>query len=88
MAGRVADYDTIADQFDRRYRLYRYDGVRDTLATFLENGAARRLAVLEVGCGTGHWLREMASSAGVIAGVEPSFPMLSRARSEGPRRIS
>ena len=27
--GRVTNYDAIAEQFDRRYSLYRYDGIRD-----------------------------------------------------------
>jgi ubiquinone/menaquinone biosynthesis C-methylase UbiE len=51
--GRIADYDQIADRFDTRYRLYPYDGVRETLLNFL---GPQPSAVLEVGCGTGHWL--------------------------------
>ena len=80
--GRVADYDRIADRFDARYGLYTYDGVRDTLLTFLgpEPGA-----VLEVGCGTGHWLAAVAlarrgAEGAKTAGVDPSAPMLARAR--------
>ena len=51
---RVTDYDRIADRFDARYAMYAYDGVRETLLQFL--GADASSAVLEVGCGTGHWL--------------------------------
>ena len=51
--GRVTDYDSIADTFNARYGLYRYDGVRDTLVNFLGDTP---LATLEVGCGTGYWL--------------------------------
>ena len=52
--GRVADYDSIAAGYDRRYQLHAYAGVKDTLDAFLRGGAI--VAVLEVGCGTGHWL--------------------------------
>lgn len=51
--GRVTDYDRIADRYDTRYRFYSYDGVRETLRNFLGTQPA---SVLEVGCGTGHWL--------------------------------
>jgi SAM-dependent methyltransferase len=74
-AGRVTDYDRIADRYDTRYATYPYDGVRDTLRNFLgpESNAA-----LDVGCGTGYWLR-----ANVI-GVDFSAGMLARARAAHP----
>lgn len=50
---RVTDYDRIADRFDVRYTDHSYDGVRETLINFL---GERPSVVLEVGCGTGHWL--------------------------------
>src|SRR4051812_35931129 len=49
---RVTDYDGIADRFDTRYSVYEYAGVRETLLNFLGDAPA----VLEAGCGTGHWL--------------------------------
>jgi ubiquinone/menaquinone biosynthesis C-methylase UbiE len=52
-ASRVTDYDRIADRFDTRYREYAYNGVRETLLNFL---GPEPSPVLEVGCGTGHWL--------------------------------
>jgi ubiquinone/menaquinone biosynthesis C-methylase UbiE len=79
---RATDYDSIADGFDRRYVLLRYDGVRDALLNFLTPAVS---AALEVGCGTGHWLREMDDHARVLAGVEPSGPMLLHARDTAPR---
>ena len=51
---RSVDYDHIARTYDRRYQEYQYPGVEQALLQF----AASRpgLQVLEVGCGTGHWL--------------------------------
>jgi ubiquinone/menaquinone biosynthesis C-methylase UbiE len=96
--GRVTDYDSIADRFDARYGLYGYDGVREAVVRFLGD---RPVAVLEVGCGTGHWLAavqarlkpspydiDRSATASperpVLAGVDPSAPMLARARIAAP----
>jgi SAM-dependent methyltransferase len=73
---RVTDYDSVADWFDRRYELYRYGGVLETLQSFLDPPVA---AALEVGCGTGHWLRALAGRAAVLTGMDPSARMLARA---------
>jgi ubiquinone/menaquinone biosynthesis C-methylase UbiE len=72
---RVTDYDAIADRFDARYAHSSYDGVRETLLNFL---GPQPSAVLEVGCGTGHWL-----PAGAIC-IDPSAAMLARARAAKP----
>jgi ubiquinone/menaquinone biosynthesis C-methylase UbiE len=84
--GRVTDYDRIADRFDARYTHYSYDGVRQTLFNFL---GPQPSSMLEVGCGTGHWLAAIASARriagdGNAAGVDPSAPMLDRARGAAP----
>ena len=81
---RITDYDSIADRYDTRYRHYQYDGVGETLIGFLGQPAS---TVLEVGCGTGHWLAFVARTSGdsaVVAGLEPSGPMLRRARTAAP----
>ena len=85
--GRVVNYDRIADRFDTRYSVYAYDGVRETLLNFL---GPHPSAVLEVGCGTGHWLACSAKAMaqrGILAGVDPSAPMLARARGAAPRAL-
>ena len=80
-SGRVTDYDSVADRYDVRYGRYRYSGVRDTVLGFLGDATA----VLEVGCGTGHWLAEVDSSRPrQLAGIDPSAPMLERARRAAP----
>jgi ubiquinone/menaquinone biosynthesis C-methylase UbiE len=103
--GRVTDYDRIADRYDRRYALYSYDGVRETLINFL---GPEPSSVLDVGCGTGHWLAvanearlksspydadrsidhdggaKTLSERPILAGIDPSAPMLARARRAAP----
>jgi ubiquinone/menaquinone biosynthesis C-methylase UbiE len=84
-AGRVTDYDVVADRFDVRYGRYSYAGVRETLVGFLRGAAA----VLEVGCGTGHWLAEVRSAKASaerqwLTGIDPSAQMLERARQRLP----
>ena len=74
---RVADYDRVAAGYDHRYAILRYDGVRDAVHHFLGSDRPR---TLEVGCGTGHWLREMAGRASLVAGIDFSAEMLARAR--------
>ena len=82
--GRVTDYDRIADRFDTRYGVYAYDGVRETLLDFI---GAHTTAVLDVGCGTGHWLATVANAPSerrILAGLDPSAPMLARAQTIAP----
>ena len=76
---RAVNYDAVAGVYDQRYATNRFDGSRATLRDFI--GESRTLDVLEVGCGTGHWLTELAGSAATIAGIDPSWEMLSAARS-------
>jgi ubiquinone/menaquinone biosynthesis C-methylase UbiE len=79
---RITDYDRIADRFDTRYAHYSYDGVRETLVSFL---GPEPSTVLEVGCGTGHWLAVVHQTEGsVLVGADPSGPMLDRARVAAP----
>jgi ubiquinone/menaquinone biosynthesis C-methylase UbiE len=80
-AGRITDYDAVANRFDVRYGRYSYSGVRETVLGFLGEAPA----ALEVGCGTGHWLAEVhratpAAGHRLLAGIDPSMPMLARAR--------
>jgi SAM-dependent methyltransferase len=72
------DYNEIAPEFDRRYALYDYPGIRKSLVELVS--AHERARVLEVGCGTGKWLSLFASAGCEIAGIEPSTQMLALAR--------
>jgi len=80
---RVTHYDKVAERFNTRYELYEYAGTRDAVLNFLGSGPCD---VLEVGCGTGHWLEAVRSAEAValqrqrrLVGLEPSMPMLARA---------
>ena len=74
--GRV-DYDAVASTYDLRYDRNRFDGVRDALLEFTA-GSSDILAA-EVGCGTGHWLAELAGRVRTRVGIEPSAAMLAKA---------
>jgi SAM-dependent methyltransferase len=72
------DYDVVAPTFDKRYDDQRYDETERAIARFI--GTDRRRSVLEVGCGTGHWLHVLRHRAAQIVGVDRSIEMLRRAR--------
>ena len=71
------DYDVVASTYDRRYDHNRFDGIRDAVLQFV--GDARDADVAEVGCGTGHWLTELAGVARSVVGIDPSWSMLEAA---------
>ncbi len=48
------NYDIIAPVYDRRYEENDYSGVERALLDFI--GEDQSAQILEVGCGTGHWL--------------------------------
>lgn len=79
---RITDYDAIASEYDRRFALYSYDGVGRALLNFL--GDSTLAAILEVGCGTGHWLSVLAGRARLVAGLDRSAAMLAVARRAAP----
>ena len=52
-AVRHTNYDEVAATYDRRYAEDDYSGIERALIDFLGSPARH---VLQVGCGTGHWL--------------------------------
>jgi ubiquinone/menaquinone biosynthesis C-methylase UbiE len=87
------NYDAIADGYNRRYDVYDFAGIERGLAAFV--GGSRD--VLEIGCGTGHWLAFLVESrrpraetaAARVTGIDPSIQMLVRAQraSAGARLV-
>lgn len=73
------DYDAVAGEYDRRYDRNDYEGVRQALLAFA--GAAGEQTVLEVGCGTGHWLHVLRAAGVCVIGLDRAWNMLQRALS-------
>ena len=79
----AVDYDAIAADYDRRYAVNDYSQVQTALLDFVADIPHGR--ALEVGCGTGHWLRVLEDAGAVrLAGVDPSSNMLRYARTRAP----
>jgi ubiquinone/menaquinone biosynthesis C-methylase UbiE len=75
---RSVDYDHIATTYDRRYQHNDYSGVEAALIAFVGEHFNQR--VLEVGCGTGHWLQVFAGSGTRLTGLDASARMLAYAK--------
>jgi len=76
------DYDAIAGAYDRRYLYNDYSGVERAVTAFIGSGGDTR--VLEVGCGTGHWLQSLRKSGvGIAIGLDASMGMLMRGEVRG-----
>lgn len=77
MTAKAVNYDQIAPTYDERYAALEYSGVAATILAF-----ARSLGgqfVLEVGCGTGHWLEQSLSVSPQVYGLDLSPGMLREA---------
>jgi len=71
------DYNSISDKYDRRYEINPLKGVEQTLRGLIAETGARR--VLEIGCGTGYWLKTLLPHVDQIIGLDSSIGMLRRA---------
>jgi ubiquinone/menaquinone biosynthesis C-methylase UbiE len=76
------DYDQIAPTFDKRYERNQYADVERELLAFVGSNPERK--ILEVGCGTGHWLEVLSARGLHVAGLDFSAQMLARARARLP----
>jgi ubiquinone/menaquinone biosynthesis C-methylase UbiE len=75
---KTVDYDGVADSYNERYQsgVYRPEGIASKLMNLLHDADAVR--VLEVGCGTGHWLSILQDQDQVV-GLDQSPGMLRKA---------
>lgn len=71
------DYDAVAGAYDRRYQLNDFSGVETAVTSFVDVTLGAR--VVEVGCGTGRWLRMLRAPGILATGADASFGMLSHA---------
>jgi ubiquinone/menaquinone biosynthesis C-methylase UbiE len=77
------NYDVVASEYDRRYQRNRYEGVEEVLHRFVARQSAA--AIAEVGCGTGHWLADLADRGfRRLIGLDLSFGMLEQAHTAIP----
>lgn len=84
MVGQVTvDYDSIAASYDRRYLINDYSGIEEALVAFVGRDLTGR--ALEVGCGTGHWLKRLSDLGHRVAGVDASANMLDYAHDQAPQ---
>ena len=77
---RPVDYDRVAAGYDSRFERNTYIGVEQALVSLVEESRRSRLRVLEIGCGTGHWMRRLRESNVVAFGLDLSAGMLGIAR--------
>src|SRR5262249_35149995 len=85
---RTTCYDEIAEGYDRRYRHFDYREIEEALTAFLDGGPASDVprvakSVLEVGCGTGHWLAFLSGRRCRAVGLDLSHQMIARAKGSG-----
>ena len=71
------DYDAIASAYDRRYQHNDFSGIERAVTSFVGTKLGAR--VVEVGCGTGRWLRLLRGRGTRVVGMDASFGMLSHA---------
>lgn len=72
------DYDRIAQSYDRRFVENGLSGIAAALSSLVDTLDPR--CILEVGCGTGHWLAGLRSATTPLFGLDLSAGMLRQAR--------
>jgi len=77
--GKKVDYDQLAPNYNQRFADQPPSGVAKTLREFVELHHFN--AVLEVGCGTGHWLADLSKLGPRCFGLDLSRGMLQQAQS-------
>lgn len=80
---RQMNYETVASHFDRRYQDNDYGSIEKHILQFISG--AKSKTILEVGCGSGHWLEVIAKQGHKVVGLDPSEAMLRLAKQKMPR---
>jgi SAM-dependent methyltransferase len=78
MSSNQVDYDRIAPSYNLRFTSGGVEGVAGVLRALAEAQGARQ--ILEVGCGTGHWLTGLHGLTGRLYGLDLSAGMLAQAQ--------
>lgn len=77
MPRKHVNYDEVAPVYDQRYAGHQYEGCATSLLALAGQINARR--ILEVGCGTGHWLTRLQPAVDEVYGLDLSIGMLQQA---------
>jgi ubiquinone/menaquinone biosynthesis C-methylase UbiE len=80
MNARRVNYDRLAVTYDQRFGADSVEETGQALRQLVENSSAGR--ILEVGCGTGHWLELLMPVSTWLSGLDPSGGMLRQARAK------
>lgn len=78
MTEKRVDYDQVAPTYNQRFAADRISGIAQALTDF--TCQHQLTSILEVGCGTGHWLAGLASSGLLCYGLDLSQGMLRQAQ--------
>ena len=73
------DYDLVANTYNQRFTVDTVDPTGNALLSLVENYHAK--TILEVGCGTGHWLTKLNNPDMTLYGADLSYGMLTQAES-------
>lgn len=89
MVERFVNYDNIANQYDCRYEVGDWTGVERQLREFVAGTDDDIVPekILEVGCGTGHWLLQLENQGYRITGLDPARAVLDVAKKKVPQAI-
>jgi ubiquinone/menaquinone biosynthesis C-methylase UbiE len=74
------NYNPLAPTYHQRYEVNPLPGVAAALQELAQNAAQ----ILEVGCGTGHWLSLLSPRSGRVLGLDYSPGMLRQAQARDP----
>jgi len=74
MNSRKVDYNSISTEYNKRYSASPLPGVKEKLITLVKSQHPK--TILEVGCGTGHWLNVLAPFCSKLFGLDYSKGML------------
>ena len=73
------DYDRVAPTYRDRYRQVDYRDVGRAVSGLTEGASD----ALELGCGAGHWIEQLAGGSVHVFGIDPSLGMLRAAVTGG-----
>jgi ubiquinone/menaquinone biosynthesis C-methylase UbiE len=77
------DYDLVAETYNQRFGDHTPDPTEKALLSLVESSHAQN--ILEIGCGTGHWISILRNPGLSLYGADLSYGMLAQAQlSEGP----